>query len=151
MSVRRERLNRCVDLARRLGITARDVERFEDCERVADMLQDEHIDAIRDEGLRRVVRQMRGEHSPIRASQSSSFARKAEALFALLPRPDAVIDYHSLEQELEAVGDGEIGSVEDRGMRELLHSIKHVHGAGHGRRKAEIFREIVDPPARESP
>jgi len=134
-----------VRLAKKLGISADDVEKFEDCERVTDMLQDEYIEAIGDEELRRAVRLMKKEHAPIRAQHPEPFARKAESLYGLLPSYDAVIWYHRLEQGLEGVDGAALEQVRDPGMRSLLLAVKHVHDRGHGKRKAQIYRSIVDP------
>lgn len=138
-------LKKSIDLARKLRISPKDVQKFEDCERVTDMLQEEHIDAIKDQGLQRTVRLMKREHGGIRAQHSEPFVKKAESLFRLLPRYDAVIDYHMLEQELEGVDDAEIDRLTDPGLKKLLLSVKHVHDKNHGKRKAKIFKEIVDP------
>jgi len=138
-------LRKCVDLAKKLGIPAQDVQKFEDCERVTDMLQEEHIDAIRDAELQRVVRLMKREHKGIRAQHSEPFVKKAESLYGLLPSYDAVIDYHMLEQELESVDDATIDRVDDPGLKKLLLSVKHVHDKGHGKRKTKIYSAIVGP------
>jgi hypothetical protein len=88
---------------------------------------------------------MKKEHGGIRAQHSEPFVKKTESLFQQLPRYDAVIDYHMLEQELETVDDTTIERVEDPRLRKLLLSVKHAHEKGHGKRKAEIYRSIVNP------
>jgi hypothetical protein len=139
-----ELLKKCLDLVNKLGISANDVQKFEDCERVTDMLQEEYIGAIKNAELRRVVQTMKKAHEGIRVQHSEPFVKKTESLYRLLPKYSAVLDYHVLEQTLETIDDSSLEQIKDPKLRKLLMTVKHVHGKGHGKRKAEIFRTIVE-------
>jgi len=136
-------LERCEAMAREIGITKDQVQEYEDCERISDILGDDIVRLIDDVELRTTIIKMRRLHRKIRAQHSAPFISKAKDLYGKLPAMEHVLAYHCLEQLLEKIDDSSIEAITDPEMRALMSSIKHVHDKGYAERKAQIFHEIM--------
>lgn len=139
-------IERCIEVAKEIGMTVDLVQAYEDCERVSDLMCDEVLSAVEDPDLRNVIIEMRALHYKVRERYFRSYARKAEELFCRLPSKANVLKYHEMEELLSGMSDEEIGEVPDVTMRETLLKIKHVHDKGHSERKVQIFSEILGDP-----
>jgi len=135
-------IEKCKKMVEKIGISTGQVQTYEDCERISDILCDDIVKLIDDVELRDTIIKMRKLHVGIRAEHAAPFIRKAKELYSKLPDRKSVLTYHELEQLLEKVDDAAIAR-EEPGMKDLLSAIKHVHDKGHAARKAEIFREIM--------
>lgn len=136
-------IERCLEVAKEIGITVDLVQAYEDCERISDLMCDEGLSAVEDPDLRKIIREMRALHSKVRAEHFRSYARKAEELFGRIPSRASVLKYHEIEGLLSGVSDEEIERSSDGTMRDILLRIKHVHDKGHTERKVQIFGEVL--------
>uniref|UniRef100_A0A7C3J3I3 Uncharacterized protein n=1 Tax=Candidatus Methanomethylicus mesodigestus TaxID=1867258 RepID=A0A7C3J3I3_9CREN len=141
-----ETIERCIEFAKEIRMTADLVQAYEDCERVSDLICDEALSTVEDPDLRNVIREMRALHYKVREKYFRSYARKAEELFCRIPSKANVLKYHEIEELLNGVSDEEIERVSDGSMREILLKIKHVHDKGHSERKLQILSEILGEP-----
>lgn len=138
-----EIIRKCTKMVKKIGVSTEQVQVYEDCERISDMLCDDIVKVIDDAELRNTIKRMRRLHAKIRVQYAAPFIGKAKDLFKKLPNDKSVLTYHEIEQLLEKVDDEEIIKIEEPGMRALLDAIKHAHDKGHAERKAEIFEEIM--------
>ncbi|MCQ5377401.1 MAG: hypothetical protein NO516_05050 [Candidatus Methanomethylicia archaeon] len=139
-------IERCIEVAKEIRMTADLVQAYEDCERVSDLICDEGLCTVEDPDLRNVIREMRALHYKVREGYFRSYARKAEDLFSKIPSKANVLKYHEIEELLSGVSDEEIRKIPDDTMREILLKIKHVHDKGHSERKLQILSEILGKP-----
>jgi len=137
-----ESIKKCKKMVARIGIRTEQVQAYEDCERISDIICDDIVELIDDADLQDTIKKMRRLHAEIRAEHAAPFIKKAKELYGRLPDSKSVLTYHQVEQLLEKVDDAAIAGEEPE-MRDLLGAIKHVHDKGHAARKAEIFGEIM--------
>ncbi len=120
-------VEKAVRIIREIELAPEDVEKYENCEIISDLLNNEMLGLIEDLDLRKVIRQMRNLHREIRKENYRGYVHTTKELFGKILRADYVLRYHQLEQLSNKLNDSEIKKIRDKKIREVLQKVKHVH------------------------
>ncbi len=124
-----------------LKLMPEDVEKYEECEIISDLMDDEALKTVDDEALRKILVEMRALHAEVRRANYAAYADTAKSLFEKIPDRNYVLKYHALEGLSKEIGDEEIRRISDENIRNTLISVKHVHD-NIAEKKANVIRRI---------
>lgn len=124
-----------------LKLTPEDVDKYEECEIICDLIDREALREIEDEELRRILARMRALHAEVRKANYPAYAEAAKSLFDKLPNKNCVLKYHALEGLSREISDEEIRRIKDESLRYTLAKVKHVHD-NIAEKKANVIRRI---------
>lgn len=134
-------LQRAVAIITQMGITAENVQRFEDGERICSLIASK-LPGEQYEEIRRTAEWVSGLHQRLRADRSEAFARAAQEVFANLPAGgvprETITTWHQLEQLCHALGEEALSRIEEASVRDALLAVQHVHEDP--RHMAELLR-----------
>ncbi len=123
-------LKQATAIIKEMGVTADNVQRFEDGERICDLIASKVVGDQYEE-LRQIAEWVSSLHQPLRAERSQAYAKAAREVFANLPTKatpqEVVTRWHQLEQLCRELGDELISSVEQAAIREAIRAVQHVH------------------------
>jgi len=123
-------LNRVIAIIEQMGVTADNVQRFEDGERIGGLIASK-LAAGEDEEVRQIAEWVRELHKRNYADRSQSYAAAARDVFAKFrangaPR-DIITTWHQIEQLCRKLTVEDISSVEDAAIRDAFLAVRHVH------------------------
>lgn len=123
-------LNRAVAVVKELGVTAENVQSFEDGERICGLIASK-LAAGEDEEVRQIAESVRELHKRNYANRSQSYVAAARDVFAKFPAKgaprDIITAWHQLEQLCRELSEEDISSVEDAAVRDAFLAVRHVH------------------------
>jgi hypothetical protein len=123
-------LNRAVAIIKELGVTAQNVQSFEDGERICALIASK-LAAGEDDELRQIADWVMALHKRNYAKKSEAYAAAACDVFARFPAKgppkDIITTWHQLEQFCRELNDEDISSIEDGAIRDAIRAVKHVH------------------------
>ncbi|MFQ5711660.1 MAG: hypothetical protein ACE5GD_07770 [Candidatus Geothermarchaeales archaeon] len=134
-------VDRAVKLIRAIGLAEGDVDRFENCEMISDMVTEDMLELVDDRGLVETIKRMRDLHAHIRRANYEVYIEMAKKLFAEIGDRDNVLKYHELEQICQRIRDETLESIDDENLRKTLISVKRIHD-NIAERKAELIRRM---------
>ena len=79
-----------------LTLTAEDIEKYEECEIISDLMDGEILRSIDDETLRKILVKMRALHSEVRRMNYPAYIDMTKSLFEKIPKKNYVLKYHEL-------------------------------------------------------
>jgi len=123
-------LNRAVTIVKELGVTAENVQSFEDGERICGLIASK-LAGGEDDEVRQIAEWVRDLHKRNYANRSRAYAAAAREVFAKFPAKGAARDiittWHQLEQLCRELSEEAISSVEDAAVRDAFLAVRHVH------------------------
>lgn len=123
-------LNRAVAIVKEMGVTAENVQRFEDGERICGLVASK-LAAGDDEEIRQIAEWVMGLHKRNYAKKSEAYAAAARDVFVRLPAKgppkEIITTWHQLEQLCRELNEEDISSVGDGAVRDAIRAVKHVH------------------------
>jgi len=124
-------VNRAQEIIRRLGLTAENIELYEDCERISHEVFSYSSPSTEESEMLAVSKWAHSLHEPIYKERFPKYIEAAKDVFARLPiSGDAkgiVTAYHQLEQLAKEIGDRELASIKDTSIRETIRAVWGVH------------------------
>lgn len=136
-----ELLQKATKIINEVKLTPQDVEAYERCEIISDLMDDEMLKQVDDEELREILQEMRRMHVEVRRMNYAAYIHMAKELFEKIPNKSYVLKYHELEQLSKEIGEQEIKRIKDVNARETLKKVKHVHDEI-ANKKADVIRRI---------
>ncbi len=126
---RRAVLNRAVAIIEEMGVSAENVQRFEDGERICGLIASK-LASGEDEEVRQIAEWVRELHKRNYADRSQAYAAAARDVFAKFPANgaprDIITTWHQLEQLCRELSDEDISS-ETAAIKDAIRAVKHVH------------------------
>ncbi|MBI2998857.1 MAG: hypothetical protein HYY46_10495 [Deltaproteobacteria bacterium] len=123
-------LDRAVAIIEKMGVSAENVQRFEDGERICGLVASKLADG-EDEEVRQVAEWVRGLHKRNYAERSEAYVAAARDVFARFPAKgsprDVITTWHQLEQLCRELSEEDISSIEDSATRDAIRAVTHVH------------------------
>ena len=123
-------LNRAIAIVRELGVTAENVQSFEDGERICGLIASK-LAAGEDEEVRQIADWVMALHKRNYAERSHAYVAAARDVIAKFPAKgaprDVITTWHQLEQLCRELTDEDISSVEDAATRNGIQAVRHVH------------------------
>lgn len=127
---RRAVLNRAVAIIDEMGVSAKNVQRFEDGERICGLIASK-LAAGDDEEVRQIAEWVMELHKRNYAKKSEAYAAAARDVFAKLPAKgppkDIITSWHQLEQLCRQLSEEDISSIGNGAIRDAIRAVKHVH------------------------
>jgi 4'-phosphopantetheinyl transferase EntD len=124
-------VNRAQEIIRSLGLTAENVELFEDCERILHEVFSYSFSSSEQSEMLDAARWAHSLHESIYKERFPKYVEAAKDVFARLPVNDnartIVTVYHQLEQLAKEIGDKELALIEDARIREAVRAVRQVH------------------------
>ena len=140
-------LKRAVTIVREMGVTAENVQLFEDGERICYLIASEVLPS-EDEEIHQIAQWVAGLHQRNYADRSRAYAKAAREVFAKFPAkapPQEVITtWHQLEQLCHKLDDDLISAVEEPAIRDAIKAVQHVHDNLQERRTELLKRYSLD-------
>jgi len=124
-----------------LRLTPEEIEKYEECEIISDLMDEETLKSIDDEVLRKIILQMRTLHLEVRRMNYAAYIEMAKSLFGKIPNRNYVLKYHELEELSKKLNGDEIKKIREENVRDTLLNIKHVHN-NIAEKKANVIRRI---------
>ena len=123
-------LDRAVAIIEEMGVSAENVQRFEDGERICGLIASK-LAAGDDEEVRQIAEWVMELHKRNYAKKSETYAVAARDVFAKLPAKgppkDIITTWHQLEQLCRELNEEDISSIEDGAIRDAIRAVTHVH------------------------
>lgn len=123
-------LSRVIAIINELGVTADNVQRFEDGERICGLIASK-LAGGEDDEVRQIAEWVRELHKRNYADKSQAYAVAARDVFAKFPAKgapqDIITTWHQLEQLCRELSEEDISSVEDAAVRDAFLAVRHVH------------------------
>ena len=124
-------LERAVAIVTEMGITADNVQRFEDGERICALIASK-LPGEQHEEIRQTAEWVSELHQGRRADRIEAYARAARDVFASLPAGgdaprETITTWHQLEQLCHGLGEEVISRIEKPAVRDAIRAVQHVH------------------------
>lgn len=136
-------LDRAVAIVKEMGVTAENVQRFEDGERICGLIASK-LAGGEDDEVRQIADWVMALHKRTYAKKSEAYAAAARDVFAQFPAKgppkDIITTWHQLEQLCRELNDEDISRVGDGAIRDAVRAVKHVHDDPQQRRIEFIKR-----------
>jgi len=133
-----ERLKKIIN---EIGLTPQNIMEFEDCEIISDLMEEDAVSSVKDEELRRILREMRRLHEGLRKINYTEYHRAAEEIFSRIEKRDWVFKYHEVEQLAKSLSEEEMARVKDARFRDTFLALRHVHD-GIALKKARVISRM---------
>jgi hypothetical protein len=117
------------------------VDSYEECEIIADLMDDEMVKQIDDEDLRELIQQMRRMYLEVRRINYTAYIATAKEIFGRIANRSSVLQYHQVEQLVKRISEEDISRIKDPKLRETLFHLKHVHD-NIAEKKASVIRRM---------
>lgn len=130
-----------VKIINELKLTLEEIEKYEDCEIISDLLDDENVKSIDDETLRKILIKMRDLHSEVRRNNYAAYTNMAKSLFEEIPNKTYILKYHTLEGLSNKISDNEIKQIKEKNIQNIIVKVKHIHD-NIAEKKANVIRQI---------
>jgi hypothetical protein len=117
------------------------VDTYEECEIMADLMDDEMLKQIDDEDLRGLIQQMRKMHLEVRRTNYMAYIDTAREIFGRIADRSSVLQYHQVEQLVKRISDENINRIKDPELRETLFRLRHIHD-NIAEKKANVIRRM---------
>lgn len=134
-------INRASKIVKGIKLTPKNMDSYEDCEIMADLMDDEMLKQIDDEDLRGLIQQMRKMHLEVRRINYKVYIDTAREIFGRIANRSSVLQYHQAEQLVKRISEEDIGGVKDPELRETLFRLKHIHD-NIAEKKANVIRRM---------
>ncbi|MBM5804563.1 MAG: hypothetical protein FJZ49_00590 [Candidatus Verstraetearchaeota archaeon] len=134
-------IRRAAEIITEVKLTPQDVEAYERCEIISDLMDDEMLRQVDDEELRKILQEMRRLHVEVRRMNYAAYIDVAKELFGKIPDKRYVLKYHELEGLCKKIGEQEIRRIKDANVRGTLVKVKHIHD-DIANKKANVIRRI---------
>lgn len=123
-------VDRAVAIIEEMGVSAENVQRFEDGERICGLIASK-LATGDDEETRQIAEWVMGLHKRNYAKKSEAYAAAARDVFAKFPAKgppkDIITTWHQLEQLCRELNEEDISFVEDGAIKDAIRAVKHVH------------------------
>ena len=130
-----------IEIIEEIGLTPESVDAYEDCEIIADLMDESTIAKVNDAHLRSTLMEMRRLHADIRLMNQPAYIDKAAELFGKIPKCKHVLKYHEAEQLCKSLGEQDLMGISDPVLRATLRSLSHVHDVI-SEKKANVLRQV---------
>lgn len=134
-------INKASKIVKRVKLTPKNMDSFEECEIIADLMDDEMVMQIDDEDLRGLIQKMRRMHLEVRRINYAAYIDTAREIFGRIADRSSVLQYHQAEQLVERISDEDINKIKDPELRETLFCLRHIHD-NIAEKKANVIRRI---------
>ena len=124
-----------------IKLTPENIDAYEDCEIITDLMDNDVLDEIDDQDFRRLLEDMRRLHSEVRRINYTVYINMARELFGKIPDKNCILRYHEVEQLSKRITEQEIMQIKDVRLRETLKRLKHIHD-DIATKKANIIRRM---------
>jgi hypothetical protein len=124
-----------------LKLNPKNVDEYEACEIISDLMEDDMIKYIEDKELRMVLQEMRRLHVEVRRMNYNAYIEMAKELLGKIPEMKYVLKYHELERLSKKINEKEIEQIRDTNVKDTLLKIVHVHD-DIANKKAAVIRKI---------
>jgi len=124
-----------------LRLTPKNINQYEECEIISDLLDGELLRYMTDEELRKIIQKMRDLHVEVRRMNYAAYIDMAKELFRKIPNRHYVLEYHELEQLSKKISDSEVKKIKEKNIREILDKVKHIHD-NIDEKKVNVIRRI---------
>jgi hypothetical protein len=114
---------------------------YEECEIMADLIDDDMVKLMDDEDLRGLIQQMRKVHLEVRRINYTAYMNTAREIFGRISNRSSVLKYHQAEQLAKRISEEDIGRIKDPELRETLFCLKHIHD-NIAEKKAKVIRRM---------
>ena len=143
MDAEQVNLDKAARVIRRIGLKARDVGKYEDCEALADMMTEKVMNLVKNEDLKTSLKWLKKAHDSIPSVERSrtNFAVLVATLFEEVGGAETVKLYHELENVCHHISYDALEHINDEGLKETIKAVKHVHD-DYIERKASLVRRI---------
>jgi hypothetical protein len=134
-------LRKATEIINELKLTPKDIDEYEDCEIISDLMDDDMISHVEDGEFRRVLQEMKRKHLEIRRMNYAAYIDMAKELFMKIPNMKYILRYHELEKLSKKFNDKGIEQIKDTDVKEILLKIVHVHD-DIANKKANVIRKV---------
>jgi len=128
-------------IIKEIKLTPENVDAYEDCEVIADLMNEDVLNEINDQDFRKLLQDMRRLHSEVRRMNYPVYVNIARELFEKIPDKNYILRYHEVEQLSRRIREQEIMQIKDAKLRETLERLKHIHD-DIAIKKANIIRRM---------
>jgi hypothetical protein len=134
-------IKKATKIINEVRLTPQDVEAYERCEIISDLMDEDMLKQVDDEELRKILLKMRRMHMKVRRMNYAAYIHTARELFEKIPNKNYVLKYHELEQLSKEISEQDIKCIKDANIRKTLKKVKHVHDEI-ANKKADVIRRI---------
>ena len=134
-------LNLIENIILEIGLTTDNVLKYEECEIIVDLMDDDIINEVEDEAFRNILRQMRVLHLEVRKMNINEYMRTAKEIFQRIPNTEYVLKYHEAEQISKMFTDEDVAQIGSEHLRETIQSLRHVHD-NISEKKANVMKRM---------
>ncbi len=131
-------LGRAQEIVNSLRLTPRNIELFEDCERISYEVVAHSSPSFDGDEVLDICRWVHSLHEPIYKERFPKYLDAAKDIFSRLPSKgdtkEAITMYHQLEQLLKKISEAELESMKDKNVRDALRAIRNVHDNNAGKK-----------------
>ena len=128
-------------IAKKIELRPDNIDSYENCEVMADLMDEPLVKEIQDEGLRKLIVEMRKLHREVRRANYPVYIETAKEIFDRISNRSYVIDYHRAEQLVKEIPEAAIQQIAEPTLRETLLRLKHIHN-NIAEKKATVLRSM---------
>lgn len=134
-------INKASDIVKGIKLTPKNVDSYEECEIMADLMDDDMLKQIDDEDLRGLIQKMRRMHLEVRRFNYTTYLDTAREIFGRIADRSSILQYHQAEQLVKRISEEDICKIKDPELRETLLRLRHVHD-NIAEKKANVIRRM---------
>jgi hypothetical protein len=101
-------------------------------------MDEDAVSSMKDEELKRILREMRRLHEGVRKRNYTEYHRAAKGIFSRIGRRDWVFKYHEAEQLAKKLDEDKMAEVKDPRLRNTCQALRHIHD-GIAMKKARVI------------
>lgn len=143
-------LKRAVGIVEELGLTPQNMDLFEDCESVCDLVTPRASLAFTAPEIWETAHWVRLLHAGLFGAENQPYAEAARDIFAQLPSKgnakEVISTYHQLEQLHRHISEESLASLADARIKDTILALRHIHD-NPGERRARIIARYKLPSA----
>lgn len=137
-------LKRAATIVEELGLTPENMDLFEDCEFICDLITPQASLAATAPDIWETAQWVRLLHTEFSAWKSQAYAEAARDIFATLPgngnAKEVITTYHQVEQLHRHVSEESLASLADARVRDAILALRHIHDNPDERRARIVER-----------
>ncbi|MDP2660902.1 MAG: hypothetical protein Q8R28_09260 [Dehalococcoidia bacterium] len=137
-------LKRAANTVEELGLTPENMDLFEDCEFICDLITPQASLSATAPDIWETAQWVRLLHMELSGGKNQAYAEAARDIFAKLPgngnAKEIITTYHQLEQLHRHVSEESLASIADARVRDTILALRHIHDNPDERRAKIVER-----------